>query len=107
MAQTLMGIFHTLCGYATKIFFLRCDSVQEHFGFVLDDELAAPEQVNGVGVALQVADIGFKRGDGCAPDAEHFEKLVVKRLLVGAFGRGVLPVGISGKADGTVFYLVP
>lgn len=73
--------------------------------FVFNHQLTTPEQVNRAGVALQVADIGFKTGYGRAADAEHVKKLVVERLLIGAFGSGVTP--LARKVNGAGFNFVP
>jgi hypothetical protein len=73
--------------------------------FVFDDELAAPEQVNGVDVALKIADVGLERGDGRAADAEHVEEFVVKSLFVGTLRGRVAP--ITGETNRTVAHLAP
>lgn len=67
--------------------------------FVFNDELAAPEQINGVRVALQIADVGLECGDGCAADAEDVEEYVVESLLVGALRSGFTPT--AGETNST------
>ena len=73
--------------------------------FVFDDELAPPEQINGVDVAVKIADIGLERGDGRATDAEYVEKFVVERLFVGTL-RGCV-ASITGETNRTVTHLAP
>ena len=72
---------------------------------MFDDELATPEQVNGVDVALKIADVGLERGDGRATDAEHVEEFVVESLFVGTFRGCVAP--ITGETNRTVTHLAP
>jgi len=72
---------------------------------VLDEELAAPEEVDGALVAFEVGDIRLEGGEGGAAEAEDVEELVPEGLLLGALG-AVASV-VAGEADGAVADFVP
>ena len=66
--------------------------------FVLNQQLARPEQVNEPVVAPQIPDRGFVSGNLAALDAEHIKKLIPKGLLFRALapGFGPLPRELQG-----------
>ena len=66
--------------------------------FVFDDEAAFPKEVDGGGVALEVADVFLERGEGGAAEAEDVEEIVPESLLMRTLGEGAGVFGVAGKA---------
>lgn len=69
---------------------LGLEIVEDEVGEVGDEEFAFPEEVDGAGVALEVADIDLEGGDGGAADAS------------GSAGAGSMrgaDTGLAARAD--------
>lgn len=70
-------------------------------GFVFGDEGAGPEEVDELGVAVEVFDGFFEGGDEASGAAEDLEEFVPEGLGFGAFAGGFGPV--LGEGDGALF----
>ncbi len=58
---------------------------------MLDEQNAAPKQINRAEVAARFLDGFFKHGDAPSLDAEDFQELIPESLRFRAFALGVLP----------------
>ena len=72
---------------------------------VLDQQHAGPEKVDVAVLAGDLLHRLLKRRHDAAANAEHREKLVPKRLFLGALAAGAGPV--AGESDGVVANFVP
>jgi hypothetical protein len=88
-------------------FGMRLDQFGRHgHGIVkIDQQLAAPEEIDKTVLALEIADGLLEGGDRAALDAENVEKLIAKGFRLSAFAgfSGSLP----GEFDGAIPDFVP